>query len=82
MSQNHTTSDGIPGQDQIDNPALNTMGQYHGYVPWFYKFRVQIGIRYLVRTFLHTYATSPLQTHVFFVTYLINHFSGAFLCYF
>ena len=41
MSQNHTTSDGIPGWDQIDNPALNTMGQYHGKFPWLYKFRAQ-----------------------------------------
>ena len=64
MSQNHTTSDGIPGRDQIDNTTLNTMGQYHGYVPWFYKFRVQIGIHYLVRTFPRTYATFPLQTRV------------------
>ena len=26
MSQNHSTAHGIPGRDQIDNPALNTMG--------------------------------------------------------
>ena len=86
MSQNHSTADGIPGRDQLDNPALNTVGQYHGNVPWFYKFRAQIGIRYLVRTFLHTYATFPLQTRVCFETYLIHHYSGtywnSFLCYF
>ena len=35
MSQNHISSDGIPGRDQIDNPTLNTMGQYHGSNPWF-----------------------------------------------
>ena len=33
MSQNHSTTDGIPRWDQIDNPALNTVGQYHGNVP-------------------------------------------------
>ena len=64
MSQNHITTNGIPGWDQIDIPALNTMGQYHGKFPWFYEFRAQIGIRYLVRNFLRTYATSPLQTCV------------------
>ena len=30
MSQNHSTTHGIPERDQKDNPALNTMGQYHG----------------------------------------------------
>ena len=59
MSQNHTTSDGIPGQDQIDNPVLNTMGQYHGKIPWFYEIRAQIGIRDLALTFPRAYATSP-----------------------
>ena len=59
MSQNHTTSDGIPGQDQIDNQALNTMGQYHGNTPWYSKFRAQKGICYLARTFPRAYATSP-----------------------
>ena len=44
MSQNHTTSDGIPGWDQIDNPVLNTMGQYHGKAPWYHTFRAQKGI--------------------------------------
>ena len=78
MIQNHSTSDGIPGWDQIDNPVLNIMGQYHGYVPWFYKFRAQIGIHYLVRTFPRTYTTSPLQTRVCFVTYHIYHFSGTY----
>ena len=76
MSQNHSTSDGIPGWNQIDNPALNTVGQYHGHVPWFYKFKAKIGIRYMVRTFTRTYATFPLQTHVCFVTYLIHHYYG------
>ena len=61
MSQNHSTADGIPGRDQIDNPTLNTIGQYHGNVPWFYKFRAQIGIRYLVLTFLRTYAFAKLR---------------------
>ena len=59
MSQNHTTSDGIPGHDQIDKPMHNTMGQYHGKVPWFYKFRAQLSIRELERTFPRAYATSP-----------------------
>ena len=26
MSQNHSTADGNPGRNQIDNTALNTMG--------------------------------------------------------
>ena len=38
MSQNYTTSDGIPGRDQIDNQALNTMGQYHSNTHWYSKF--------------------------------------------
>ena len=59
MSQNHTTSDGIPGRDQIDNQALNNLGQYHGNVPWFPKFRAQMGIHDLVHTFPRAYATSP-----------------------
>ena len=59
MSQNHTNFDGIPGRDQIDNLVLNTVGQYYGNVPWFYKFRAQIGIRDLARNFPHAYATSP-----------------------
>ena len=69
MSQNHTTSDGIPGRDQIDNPTLNTMGQYHGKVPWFYKFRAQLGIRDLTHNFPRAYATSPQKTRVCFVTH-------------
>ena len=64
MRKNHTTSDGIPGRDQIDTPTLNTMGQYHGKVPWFYKFRAQLGIRDLARSFPRVYATSPKQTRV------------------
>ena len=59
MSQNHTTSDGIPGRDQIDNQALNTVGQYQGNTPWYSKFGVQKGIRDLARTFPRAYATSP-----------------------
>ena len=59
MSQNHTTSNGIPGRDQIDNPTLNTMGQYHGNTPWYSKFRAQMTIRDLARTFRRAYATSP-----------------------
>ena len=59
MSQNHSTTDGIPRRDQIDNQALNTLGQYHGNAPWFYKNRAQIGIRDLARSFPRTYATSP-----------------------
>ena len=59
MSQNHTTSDGIPGRDQIDNQALNTMGQYHGNTPWYSKFGAQKGIRDLACNFLRAYATSP-----------------------
>ena len=73
MSQNHTTSDGIPGRDQIDNPALNTMGQYHGNVPWFPKFRAQMTIRDLARTFPRAYATSPKQTRVCFVIHTLHH---------
>ena len=76
MSQNHSTADGIPGWDQVDNPVLNTVGQYHGNVPWFYKFRAKIGIHYLVRTFPRTYATLPLQTRSCFVTYLIMALTG------
>ena len=45
MSQNHIISNGIPRRDQIDNPALNTMGQYHGKAPWYHTFRAQKGIR-------------------------------------
>ena len=37
MSQNHTTSNGIPGWDQIDNPALNTVGKYHGNAPRYWR---------------------------------------------
>ena len=59
MSQNHSTTDGIPGRDQIDIPVLNTMGQYHGNTPWYSKFRAQIAICDLVRTFPRAYATSP-----------------------
>ena len=59
MSQNHTTSDGILGRDQIDNPALNTLDQYHGNAPWFSNFGAQRGIRDLARTFPRAYATSP-----------------------
>ena len=59
MSQNHITSDGIPGRDQIDNQALNTMGQYHGNTPWYSKFGAQIGIRDLARIFPRAYAPSP-----------------------
>ena len=57
MIQNHSTADGIPGQDQIDSLTLNNVCQYHGKFPWIYKFRAQIGIRYLARTFPHAYAT-------------------------
>ena len=67
MSQNHSTTNGIPGRDQIDIPTLNTMGQYHGKFPWFYEFRAQIGIRYFA-----------LQTRVCFVTYHIYHFFGTY----
>ena len=73
MSQNHITSDGIPGRDHINNPALNTMGQYHGKNPWFYIFRAQLGIRDLSRTFPRTYATSPKRTRICIVTCLIHH---------
>ena len=78
MSQNHTTSNGIPGRDSLDIQALNTMGQYHGSNPLFYTFRVQLGICDLTRAFLRTYATSPKQTHVCIVTCLIHHCSGPF----
>ena len=59
MSQNHTTSDGIPRRDQIDIPVLNTMGQYHGNTLWYSKFGAQKGIRDLARTFPRAYDTSP-----------------------
>ena len=59
MSQNHTTSDGITGRDQIDILVLNTMGQYHGNTPWYSKFGAQNGICDLERTFPRAYATSP-----------------------
>ena len=78
MSQNHTTSDGIPGRDQIDNPTLNTMGQYHGSNPWFYTFRAQLGIHDLARTFPRAYATSPKQTRIFFVSHTFHHCSGPY----
>ena len=78
MSQNHTTSNGIPGWDQIDIQALNTMGQYHGKNPSVYIFRAQLGIRDLARTFPRTYAASPKQTRICIVTGLIHHCSGPF----
>ena len=59
MSQNHSTTNGIPGRDQIDNQALNTLGQYHGNAPWFYKIRAQLCIHDLARTFPRAYGTSP-----------------------
>ena len=78
MRQNHTTSDGIPGRDQIENPALNTMGQYHGSNPWFYTFRAQLIIRDLARTFPCAYATSLKQTRVCFVAHTFHHCSGPY----
>ena len=65
MSQNHTTFDGIPGWDQIDNQALNTMGQYHGNTPWYSKFGVQKGIRDFEHAYPHVYATSPHKNCVY-----------------
>ena len=65
MSQNHSTSDGIPGRDQLDNLALNTMGQYHGNAPWYHNFRAQKGIRDLERSFPRVYATSPHKNCVY-----------------
>ena len=58
MSQNHSTTNGIPGWDQIDIPVLNTMGQYHGNTPWYSKFGAQKGIRDLACTFPRAYTTS------------------------
>ena len=78
MSQNHSTGDGIPGRDQIDNPALNTMGQYHGSNPWFYTFIVQLSIRNLARTFPRAYATSPRQTSVCLETHTFHHCSSTY----
>ena len=75
MSQNHITSDGILGWDQIDNPALNKMGQYHGSNPWFYIFRAHLTIRDLARYFPRAYATSIKQTRVCLVTYTFHHYS-------
>ena len=65
MSQNHITSDGFPGWDQIDNPSLNTMVQYHGNAPWYHNFRAQKGIRDLERSLLRIYATSPHKNCVY-----------------
>ena len=73
MSQNHTTSDGILGQNQINHTALNTVCQNHGNAPWYYKFGAQKGIRDLGCTYPHAYATWPLQTHVYIVKYYIYH---------
>ena len=39
ISQNHITSDGIPGRGQLGESLPNTMGQYHGGYPWFCTFR-------------------------------------------
>ena len=78
MSQNHITSDGIPGQDHIDNPALNTMSQYHGNAPWYSNFGVQKTIRNLARTFPRAYATFPKKTCVCFVTNNFHHCSGPY----
>ena len=78
MSQNHITFDGIPGRDQIDKPTLNTMGQYHGNNPWFYKFGAQLGIHDLACTFPRAYATSPKQTCVCFVTHTFHHCSDPY----
>ena len=72
MSQNHITSDGIPGRDHIDNPTLNTMGQYHGKAPWYSNFGAQKRIRDLGRTYLRAYATWPLQTRVYIVTLYLS----------
>ena len=59
MSQNHTTSNGILGRDQINHIALNTVSQNHGNAPWYSKFGAQKVIRDLVHTFPRAYATSP-----------------------
>ena len=40
MSQNHTTSNGILGRNQINHTALNTVCQIHGNAPWHVIFRV------------------------------------------
>ena len=85
MSQNHTTSDGILGWNQINHTALNTMWQNHGNAPWYYNFGAKKGIHVLGRTYLHAYATWPLKTRVYIVTYYIYHFSSiywnSFLCH-
>ena len=78
MSQNHITSDGIPGRDHIDNPALNTVCQNHGNAPWYYNFGAQKGIRDLGCNYPRAYATWPLKTRVYIVTYYIYHFSGIY----
>ena len=74
MSQNHITSDGIPGRDHIDNPSLNTMGQYHGKAPWYSNFGVQKPIRDFECTFPRAYATSLKLTRVLLVTYIFSSF--------
>lgn len=82
MSQNHTTSDGILGRNQINHTVLNNMCQNHGNVPWYCNFGVQKGIRDLGRANPHTYATWLLQTHVFFVIYPVYYFSGTYWNFF
>ena len=73
MSQNHITFDGIPGRDLIDEPSLNTMGQYHGSYPWFCIFRVILTIRDLARYFPRAYATLSRQIRVCLETYSFHH---------
>ena len=73
MSQNHITSNGIPGRDHIGEPSFNTMGQYHGSYPWFYKFRALFPIRDLARYFPCAYATSSRKIRVCLETYSFHH---------
>ena len=82
MSQNHTTSDGILGQNQINHTTLNTVCQNHGNAPWYSNFGAQKTICNLARTFPRAYATSPKQTRVCFVIHSLHHCSDPYWYFF
>ena len=83
MSQNHITSDGIPGQGHLDESLPNTMGQYHGGYPWFCTLWALFLIRYLARYYPCAYATSPRQIRVCLETYSFHHrFSTCWIPFF
>ena len=76
MSQNHITSDGIPGRGHLDESLPNTMGQYHGGYPWFCTLWALLPIRDLERSFPRAYTTSPRQIRVCLETYSLHHRSS------